>query len=93
MQKIVALLAAGAFALSTAAIAQTTAPAKPAAPAAAPAAPAAAPAAPAAAAAKLEKPAAVAQADWDKMSDADKKKAIEKAKADATKAAADKAKK
>lgn len=75
MNKLLALIAAGAFAVSTAAVAQTPA-AKPA------AAPAAAPAA-----MKLEKPASVAQADWDKMSDADKKKAIEKANADAKKAA------
>jgi hypothetical protein len=87
MNKLLALLAAGAFAISTGAIAQTpaAAPAKPAAPAAA--APAAA--APAAAMpAKLEKPASVAQAAWDKMSDADKKTAVDKAMADAKKAAA-----
>lgn len=29
---------------------------------------------------KLEKPASVSQADWDKMSDEEKKKAVEKAK-------------
>jgi hypothetical protein len=73
MNKLLALLAAGAFAISTGAIAQT---------------PAAAPAKPAAAAAKLEKPAGVAQADWDKMSEADKKKAVDKAMGDAKKAAA-----
>jgi len=78
MNKLLALLAAGAFAISTGAIAQTPA-----------AAPAAAPAkAAAAAAAKLEKPASVAQAAWDKMSDADKKMAVEKAMGDAKKAAA-----
>jgi len=71
MNKLFALLAAGAFAFSTGAIAQTPA-----------AKPAAAPAA-----MKLAKPAGVAQADWDKMSDADKKKAVEKAAADAKKAA------
>jgi hypothetical protein len=38
--------------------------------------------------AKLEKPASVAQAAWDKMSDADKKTAVDKAMADAKKAAA-----
>ena len=38
--------------------------------------------------AKLAKPASVAQADWDKMSDADKKKAVDKAMGDAKKAAA-----
>lgn len=36
--------------------------------------------APKAAAAKLEKPASVTQEAWDKMSDADKMKAMEKAK-------------
>ena len=38
--------------------------------------------------AKLEKPASVAQAAWDKMSDADKKAAVDKAMADAKKTAA-----
>ena len=71
MNKFLALLAAGVFAVSTAAIAQT---------------PAAKPAAAPAASAKLEKPASVAQAEWDKMSDADKKKAVDKAAADAKKA-------
>lgn len=75
MNKLLALLAAGAFAISTGAIAQT--------PAAAPAKPAAAPAA-----MKMEKPAGVAQADWDKMSEADKKKAVDKAMGEAKKAAA-----
>jgi hypothetical protein len=79
MKKLAALLAAGAFALSTAALAQTT-PAKP-----------ATPATPAAATpAKLEKPASVTQADWDKMSEADKKKAVEAAKSAAAKPAAEK---
>lgn len=68
MNKLVALLAAGAFAVSSAAIAQTAAPAAKAADKAA------------AAPMKLEKPAAVAQADWDKMTEAQKKEAIEKAK-------------
>ena len=73
MNKTTALLAAGVFALSTAAFAQTAAPAKPAdKPAAA--------AATAPAMAKMDKPASLAQADWDKMTDAQKKDAIEKAK-------------
>ena len=76
MHKLLALLAAAAFAISTGAIAQTPA----AAPAKAAAAAAPAAAAPAAAVpVKLEKPASVAQAAWDKMSDADKKQAVEKA--------------
>lgn len=82
MKKFAALLAAGAFALSTAALAQTT-PAKP-----------ATPAAPAAAApVKLEKPANVTQEAWDKMSEADKKKAVEAAKSTAKPAAEKKPKK
>jgi hypothetical protein len=68
MKKLVALLAAGAFALSTAALAQTAAPAKP-----------ATPATPAATPVKLVKPANVTQEAWDKMSEADKKKAVEAA--------------
>ncbi len=47
----------------------------------------------AAAEAKLEKPADVTQAAWDKMSDADKKKAVEKAKPAAATADAAKDKK
>lgn len=73
MKKFVTLMAAGALALSSAAFAQSPAPAKA--------------AAPAAAAAKLDKPAGIAQDAWDKMSDADKKAAIDKAKMAAPKAA------
>ncbi len=73
MKKLVAIVAAGALALSSAAFAQSPAPAKA--------------AAPAAAAAKLDKPAGIAQDAWDKMSDADKKAAIDKAKMAAPKAA------
>jgi hypothetical protein len=80
--KLVATLAAAAMlTLSTAALAQTT-PAKPAAPAAAAAAPV-----------KLEKPASVTQEAWDKMSEADKKKAVEAAKSTAKPAAEKKPKK
>lgn len=75
MKKFVTLMAAGALALSSAAFAQSPTPAKAAAPAAA------------AAAAKLDKPAGIAQDAWDKMSDADKKAAIDKAKMAAPKAA------
>ncbi len=45
------------------------------------------------AAAKLEKPANVTQEAWNKMSDADKQKAVDKAKAEAPKTAAKKEKK
>lgn len=43
--------------------------------------------------AKLEKPASVSPEAWNKMSDADKQKAVDKAKAEAPKTAAKKEKK
>lgn len=67
MNKTVTLVAAALFALSGTAALAADAPAKAAGDAAK-------------AAAKMEKPASITQAAWDKMSDAEKKNAVEKAK-------------
>jgi hypothetical protein len=65
MNKLLAILAASAFALGSATALAADPPKDPAKPAAE---------------VKLVKPASVTQEAWDKMSDADKKKAMEKAK-------------
>ena len=84
MNKLLTLLVASTFALSGATAFAADPPKAAAAPAAA--APAtAAPAAAAPAAAALQKPADVTAEAWAKMSDADKAKAVEKAKAAAPK--------
>ncbi len=69
MNKLVLLLVAAVFALGGTAALAADAPAKDAAKDTAKMAPA-----------KLEKPAGVKQADWDKMTDAEKQKAVDKAK-------------
>ncbi len=81
MNKLLPMLVASVFALGSASALAADAPAKDAAKDAAKMAPA-----------KLEKPADVTQAAWNKMSDAEKQKAVDNAKA-APKTAAKKQKK
>ncbi len=82
MNKLFSMLVASVFAFGSVTALAADAPAKDAAKDTAKMAPA-----------KLEKPADVTQEAWNKMSDADKQKAVDKAKAAAPKTAAKKEKK
>ena len=82
MNKLVSMLVAAVFAVGSAAALAADAPPKDAAKDTAKMAPA-----------KLEKPADVTQEAWNKMSDAEKQKAVDKAKAAAPKTAGKKEKK